>query len=120
MGPLDGVCSGFQCTDGGCVPLAGRCNQVGDCGDASDERGCTCADFLRAQSLQRKICDGVVDCWDYSDEKFCGISTYLFIMHLHCQSNSNEIYYYKYSNLIIKIKIKNILGLALLTDNVVI
>lgn len=44
---------------------------LGECSDSEDEANCTCADFLRAQQLEMKICDGVADCWDYSDESDC-------------------------------------------------
>lgn len=42
-----------------------------DCENGSDEKNCTCADYLRSQFLSRKICDGLIDCWDFSDENNC-------------------------------------------------
>lgn len=65
-------CSGFQCRDGKCLSSSGRCNMLGECSNSEDEMNCTCADFLKAQLLHQKICDGVADCWDYSDETDCG------------------------------------------------
>ncbi|KOC65504.1 Enteropeptidase [Habropoda laboriosa] len=64
-------CFGFLCRDGKCLPSSGRCNMLGECPNSEDEANCTCADFLRAQLLHQKICDGVADCWDYSDETDC-------------------------------------------------
>ncbi|KAG8034983.1 hypothetical protein G9C98_005405 [Cotesia typhae] len=64
-------CKGFKCPDGKCLPAAGRCNMLGECANSEDEANCTCADFLRSQLLDQKICDGVPDCWDYSDESQC-------------------------------------------------
>ncbi|XP_015111459.1 uncharacterized protein LOC107037419 [Diachasma alloeum] len=64
-------CKGFLCNDGKCLPSAGRCNMLGECSNSEDEANCTCADFLRAQQREQKICDGVPDCWDYSDETHC-------------------------------------------------
>ncbi|XP_076752173.1 uncharacterized protein LOC143424158 [Xylocopa sonorina] len=64
-------CAGFLCRDGKCLPFSGRCNMLGECSNSEDEANCTCADFLKAQLLHQKICDGVADCWDYSDEMEC-------------------------------------------------
>ncbi|XP_068966779.1 uncharacterized protein [Bombus flavifrons] len=64
-------CLGFLCKDGKCLPSSGRCNMLGECPNSEDEANCTCADFLKAQLLHEKICDGVADCWDYSDETDC-------------------------------------------------
>ncbi|XP_063979971.1 uncharacterized protein LOC135163987 isoform X2 [Diachasmimorpha longicaudata] len=64
-------CKGFLCNDNKCLPSAGRCNMLGECSNSEDEANCTCADFLRAQQREQKICDGVPDCWDYSDETHC-------------------------------------------------
>ncbi|XP_065567491.1 uncharacterized protein LOC136031714 isoform X2 [Artemia franciscana] len=61
----------LKCKSGECVSTTARCNQRKDCSDGSDEKGCTCADFLKSQSMDRKICDGIVDCPDYSDEMQC-------------------------------------------------
>lgn len=65
-------CLGDVCANGECVSNGARCNQLQDCTDGSDEAGCSCADFLRAQSHHNKICDTIVDCADYSDEYNCG------------------------------------------------
>ncbi|KAK9296507.1 hypothetical protein QLX08_009498 [Tetragonisca angustula] len=64
-------CFGFLCRDGKCLPSSGRCNMLGECPNSEDEANCTCADFLKAQLLHEKICDGVADCFDYSDETDC-------------------------------------------------
>ncbi|KOX78153.1 Enteropeptidase [Melipona quadrifasciata] len=64
-------CFGFLCRDGKCLPSTGRCNMLGECPNSEDEANCTCADFLKAQLLHEKICDGVADCFDYSDETDC-------------------------------------------------
>ncbi|CAK1540103.1 unnamed protein product [Leptosia nina] len=61
----------FRCTSGACLPITSRCNRLIDCPDGEDEHACSCADYLRAEFSQSKICDGIVDCWDYSDEKKC-------------------------------------------------
>ncbi|XP_069689200.1 uncharacterized protein [Periplaneta americana] len=61
----------LRCGDGECISALSRCNQLVDCNDGADERDCSCADYLRAQFLTRKLCDGIVDCWDFSDENSC-------------------------------------------------
>lgn len=63
----------FRCSTGACLPITSRCNRLLDCPSGEDEKACTCADYLRAEFSQSKICDGVVDCWDYSDEHKCGM-----------------------------------------------
>ncbi|KAL7306571.1 hypothetical protein TKK_0001260 [Trichogramma kaykai] len=68
---LDLPCDGFRCNDGKCLPRSAKCNMLGECSDSEDEINCTCAEFLKAQRLDKKICDGDVDCWDYSDEADC-------------------------------------------------
>ncbi|KAJ8684425.1 hypothetical protein QAD02_020217 [Eretmocerus hayati] len=68
---LTQICHGFRCNDGECLPPDGRCNMQGECSNSEDEANCSCADFMKAQQLEKKICDGVVDCWDYSDESEC-------------------------------------------------
>ncbi|XP_046473613.1 uncharacterized protein [Neodiprion pinetum] len=65
------TCQGFQCNDGKCLPAGARCNMLRECATSEDESNCRCGDFLKAQLLYHKICDGTPDCWDYSDETDC-------------------------------------------------
>lgn len=65
------TCQGFLCNDGKCLPAGARCNMLRECSTSEDESNCKCADFLKAQLLYHKICDGTPDCWDYSDETDC-------------------------------------------------
>lgn len=60
------------CGDGKCLTKSAKCNHLKECSDGSDEKNCTCADYLRTQYLNKKICDGIIDCWDFSDENNCG------------------------------------------------
>jgi hypothetical protein len=68
----------WRCADGGCISAGWQCDTDPDCGDASDERGCTpCAptDF-RCDSgacvSAGRYCDGAAHCPDGSDEQGCG------------------------------------------------
>jgi len=71
-----------------------------------DEQGCSCADYLRAQFLTRKLCDGVVDCWDFTDENSCGelcpILTELQIIKRLLKGKTSTVYWR-----ILKLSLKN-------------
>lgn len=53
------------------IPISKRCDKTIDCQDATDELGCSCADYLRSSHADA-ICDGTTDCDDMSDERDCG------------------------------------------------
>lgn len=70
----------FRCSNDRCVSTDAICDGDNDCGDASDERGCsttpscagnefTCANDRCVSSASR--CDGDNDCGDGSDEAGC-------------------------------------------------
>ncbi|KTF83548.1 hypothetical protein cypCar_00038329, partial [Cyprinus carpio] len=90
----DSSCSSSErrCADGSCIPASSWCNQIIDCADASDEKGCNstdCMEYYRLGSRTRNndrflrcnstslcvhpswICDGANDCGDYADEIHC-------------------------------------------------
>ena len=61
----------FPCDNGHCVGYDKVCNLENDCGDGSDELGCSnhfqcekTGEFL----THDKVCDNVIDCMDHSDE----------------------------------------------------
>nr|XP_037280549.1 uncharacterized protein LOC119173869 [Rhipicephalus microplus] len=61
----------IKCKSGECVPHSALCDRRIDCRDGSDERNCSCKDYLKHERLQHKICDGILDCWDLTDEIHC-------------------------------------------------
>lgn len=52
------------------VPIDKKCDRQIDCEDATDEKECTCKDFLQ-NSHSEAICDGNFDCADGTDESNC-------------------------------------------------
>ncbi|XP_051960470.1 ST14 transmembrane serine protease matriptase b [Xyrauchen texanus] len=67
----------FECDNDLCVASNLHCDGYNDCGDMSDERGCTCTEtqikckngFCKPRFWR---CDGVNDCGDSTDEENCG------------------------------------------------
>ena len=71
--------SPFYCSDGStCVPSSFRCDGMSDCGDGSDEFGCTAAcsvtEFMCSNTSCVPLsyqCDGTPDCISGNDEDGC-------------------------------------------------
>lgn len=53
------------------ITINKRCDRHVDCEDATDEKDCTCRDYL-LNMQPMAICDGHLDCNDETDEKDCG------------------------------------------------
>ncbi|XP_059476630.1 serine protease nudel [Neocloeon triangulifer] len=62
----------FYCGFNQEIPIDRRCDSVKDCEDGSDERDCTCGNYL-ARITPALICNGELDCRDRSDERGCSV-----------------------------------------------
>jgi len=65
----------FRCEDGALIAVAQICDDVPNCADESDERGCavyTCTDGTTLNGEHR--CDGITRCPDRSDEEDCPLN----------------------------------------------
>ena len=61
----------FLCDNGFCIRYEQVCNLIDECGDGSDEFGCTnslLCDSKDQMVLISEKCDGKIDCFDFSDE----------------------------------------------------
>ncbi|EGI57358.1 Serine protease nudel [Acromyrmex echinatior] len=70
---MSNVRSTFTCTNLiQTIKINKRCDKHLDCEDGTDEKDCTCRDYL-LNFQPTAICDGHLDCDDETDEKDCGI-----------------------------------------------
>lgn len=69
----------FQCKSGRCIPATFKCDAENDCGDFSDETGCT---NVTCGSTQFQCDNGrcVPNTWKCDSENDCG--TYLYLNYI--------------------------------------
>lgn len=106
----------FRCNNNKCIPMWWKCDKVNDCGDRSDEIGCStenndttitptftvstiepnCSSFQfecdsGACISKRYVCDGSADCANGEDERNCPIDSNSFCGPGTFQCRSNHV-----------------------------